>query len=277
MADATQPPAAEGQPLNAAPKPAQPLPDLTKETWEYLELRLWSSFSKKLWVILSAVLTIAALLGLLGMSAWLDAKVQAALAKQTEAFEAARKAYVDGVARQLMTTTLLFTLESRLRVDTVKYIEQSSRVYRSLTPEQLKVLQSKPAIAPLFLMHTPGLRPFADFRTQYNAARKELNLPERNDFELLSDDIASLTKAAGHLLALKQTVSELRTKVGTEVAVDPRMVEAVYESQLLPTYTKELSRLSGHASFSSTREEDVSSLPRTAKVAFPGLFEPAAK
>lgn len=65
-------------------KPAQALPELTKETWEYLELRLWNSFSKKIWLLVVGLATVLGLVATLGLNNFIQAKVDQDLKDEKE-------------------------------------------------------------------------------------------------------------------------------------------------------------------------------------------------
>jgi hypothetical protein len=100
------------------------LPDLPKETWEYIELKLWTSFSKKIWFLVIALVTILGLLATLGVNSWLQGKIDTTLQADQEK---CRKYYGDFQTKTdeaLLIEAIDFHLQMRMFLDMKLYIDR---------------------------------------------------------------------------------------------------------------------------------------------------------
>ncbi|MBL6445686.1 hypothetical protein JMN32_05160 [Fulvivirga sp. 29W222] len=65
-------------------EPIKQIPEMTNETWELLEFRLWEKISNKLWKLVGIFLTVVTIGGLLGINAFIDARIDRQVKEEKE-------------------------------------------------------------------------------------------------------------------------------------------------------------------------------------------------
>jgi hypothetical protein len=189
----------------ATPEPAKDqslVPSLSRETWELLELRIWNSFSRKLWVILTSVLTVAAFLGLLGTDAWLKAKVDDGLKQQREEFDRIRKSY-----------------ETRAEV------------------QLLAAWQKFPTVATILQAGASGSTTRQDFATELAEIKRvfpELGSEDRRESPV--GRLTELRRWSVHLQGMHAALNASRRDVFEGAKVNPNALAEYYEKRVYPDY-----------------------------------------
>lgn len=221
------------------------VPTLTKETWELIELRLWNAFSKKLWVILTSVLTIAAIAALLGVDAWVKSKVSDTLKIEVAHFEKARKDYDAKTQRQLIATTALVALQERFLSDSGKYAIAANRLAEALNDEQRK---SMVLFRPLSILFNPYSIPRVNpeqFTQDFAKLQKEYpELVQESAIGLLgiSGAIKNQYRDYWHLQGLLAAIQLARADLLTAGEFDSNALAKYYESKLYPGYIATLTQ-----------------------------------
>ena len=221
------------------------MPALTKETWELIELRLWNAFSKKLWVILTSVLTVAAIAALLGVDAWVKSKVADSLKTEVAQFEQARKDYEAKTQRQLIAATALVALQERFLSDSGKYAIAANRLADALNEEQRKTLLLFRPLSILFNPYSiPRVNP-EEFAQDFAKLQKEHpGLTQESAIGMLgiSGTIKNQYRDYWHLQGLLAAIRIARTDSLTAGAFDSTALAKYYESKLYPGYTATLTQ-----------------------------------
>jgi len=97
------------------------LPDLTPETWELLEHRMWSKFRTKQWAAVGGFLTICAVLGVLGAGSHIDMRV----ARELETERTALRQASEDLKRDSTTAAM----RARLATYVLTLVQNDSLVF----------------------------------------------------------------------------------------------------------------------------------------------------
>jgi hypothetical protein len=251
----------------APPSPSSPkaalLPDLSKETWEYLELKLWTSFSKKIWVLVTSVVTILGLLASLGLNAWVQAKVDTALSGEKERF---LKAVADYQTRSEATLTLAavaFHIRQRETQDVQRYVAMANEVKASFPDSLIKtVVDSKELGDLLWPIKVGGYGGFVAVRSDavkkaVAPIAKALVAADATKFE---QSLVELAQASRHILAVREMSRATGKLLFTQAQTDPARLVKLYEEQILPTYVDALKKSGEFSIWVTSGERKVSSL-----------------
>lgn len=235
-ADSAQP-----RPVETKQTPETLVPSLTKETWELLEFRLWSSFSKRLWVLLTSVLTIAGLLGLLGLDAQIKSRVDDSLKAQKEEFEKARRSHEARMEIQAAAAGLLLVLQGRFLSDATSYVKQTREFQSMISPEQLEFLKKSPALVVLVDPNDPR-RPAAETFKEEFAKLKEAHpdLVERRTLQAIF--LRQQHLSYWHLEGLRTAIGISRKDILESSKSGAVPIIDYYQTKTYPEYLKVMIR-----------------------------------
>lgn len=252
------------------------VPSLTKETWELLEFRLWSSFSKKLWVILTSVLTLAGLLGLLGTDAWLKGRVDESLKQQREAFETARATYEARAAAQLLAAGVVISLQERLLRDTFVYSNRSRELVKGTPEVLLAEMRKSPAFRALIDGDHFSKISQDDFIMQSDAlTEKQPTFGTPGQPASLSGRFAELRLASAHIRALSEALRIARRETFEGPKVNGTQLIDFYEKKIYPQYIKDLKASVDTKMWVSSESTAINSLQPDARIEL-GFYLPSA-
>lgn len=253
--------------LNPTPAPspaheAEPLgqslvPTLSKETWELLELRIWNSFSKKLWILLTSALTLAALLGLLGLDTWVKAKVDDGLKQQRDEFDKITKAYEARAEAQMLSTGLLFSLQKRFLSDSANYRLKIHELRSKLSASQFTELKKFGGIEAIFETTYGEKLSRDEFAAQLESASAklpELGAPDKPD--TLIGQLAELRLWSVHLLGLQTAIRAVSKDVFEGAKTNPTVLADYYENKIYPEYFAVMKKGAGAIMWAGSRTGD---------------------
>lgn len=261
-------PACETTPPDPAPAlPAAPvattalLPDLPKETWEYLELKLWASFSKKIWVLVTAVVTILGLLASLGLNAWLQSKVDAALGTEIQRFSKSIADYQAKSEATLTIAAIAFHVRQREVQDVQRYVAMVNKTKASLTDDLVKSVLTSKELGNLLW----PLKEYSGFVAVRNDDVKKAVAPivkgmPPDKASQLEQSFVDLALASRHILALREMSRATEKLLFTQVQTDPARLVKLYEEQVLPTYVETLKKSGEFSIWLNSDEQKVSSM-----------------
>jgi hypothetical protein len=203
------------EPVQTQPSKDDPvIPSLNKETWEYIELRLWNSFSKKLWVLITSMLTVAGLLALLGLNGWIKYQVDQTLSDQKVKFELARKTYESQAEDQLLAAGLIIALSERYIRDREKYVNHVNAIQTKLSSEQKSKLESFAAVLTVLTRYPEQLPKKSDFDQQLSAFKSDARIQDeyRGQGRVINviDNTKDVASEAAHMQALSATLLMLK-------------------------------------------------------------------
>jgi hypothetical protein len=263
MDSATQQPDNPETKASVLSKPPQDLvPALSKETWEYLELKLWSAFSKKIWTLTASILTVAGLFALLGVDSVLKSRVESALKDQAQLYERARQEQEKRMQAQLMSGGMVFVLQDRLLQDAGQYWRAVQKFRESLDSEKKKHLDSvrefDALLDPQYFYSFPN-------KAEFDKRLKALPASEYGkgfieDRNSIRAQLESLRRQMSHLHALQVALKEARKGLFTSAGTNPNDLTEYYESTIYPKYLEKLREHSDSEMWASAGTGAVNSL-----------------
>jgi hypothetical protein len=239
------------------------VPSLSRETWEYLELRLWSSFSKKLWTLVTAILTVFALLAAFGMNTWIKWNVEKVLENERQSFKEAKIQYQASANANLLAATVSLHLRTRLLTDIHKYQMMVLQFGRSITPETQTALLSSPEMGKLFWplgLKDDSISGFDQKKLDAELVDFRKSLRSKDDLKKVEEMTDHLEFVVSHIVALRAIAEASERIVFTEIKADPVLLTKLYEKDLYPAYAESLRKNKKVTLYSGTGEFEIESL-----------------
>lgn len=240
------------------------LPSLTKDAWELVELRIWNSFKKRLWIILTATLTVSAIGGLLGLNTLIAYRVDRTLQLERERFSQERERYVETVNSQMVATGILLFLQQRYHSDLRAFLNEAERIRLTLNDKEFEEISKHPAIRHLVDPSTREVRQFGEYEEEIGKllqAYPTLTFPSADErhgrVRLLLDQ---QNRVFNHVIALKMSIESVSPHVlGTSRRFWADSID-FYERDVYPKYREVLRARIGIDGFSLSPISSANSL-----------------
>jgi hypothetical protein len=252
---------------------SQIVPSLNKETWEYLEFRLWNSFSRKLWIIVTGFLTVVTILGVLGIDAWIKFHVDKTLTSEKQSFTEAKKAYEQVIEKQQTASAVLFVIQGRSNNDKLRYEKHLQSLREALKEEEWKALKSMDHIAGL-LGSFPGAN---EKRDEFELALKAIKTTLSNEekFSQIEAQLNELRQGAIHIAALEELIQYQKKVLFENSDIEVSSLSEYYENELFPKYIEAMKAKEGSTLSISTDSAHINTLWPEARSEF-RFFVPSA-
>ncbi len=237
------------------------LPNLTKETWEYLELKLWAKISRKLWISATYIITLMGILAALGLNSLIQSKVDASLQSSKTKIEEFTEFVRSRSDSFLALEAIHFYLAARLDSDVTKYLYVAEDVRKVLASDKYKEIREFPVtkklvgpfegtgigtitaeefktLAPLLDRADGDTRPDTDKSRPVGSPSIALD----PNSDQVGSKINRLALFYRHIVALRETLRSIEKFAFSAVKYEPYNLAKLYEETVYPIYASALKK-----------------------------------
>jgi len=238
------------------------VPVISAETWELLEYRIWNKFKTKLWGMIAAILTVSALLALLGLNSWLKYLTDQNLKEELLKMQEQRQRLEAILTRQANGWALVSALEIRAMEDIGRHSRYLGR-FKSDHPKEWKDFAEKAEFQGLFqvpptLTDDPetfsvAFRSFSD--KKWDAAHKT-----NFDYEV-ERSLSDLHAIATQIVSIQKGVNALKKQLlVTDLSADA--IDRFYLGVFYDVYAKSMKENGGPTMYMDARPDSLRLLSR---------------